>query len=111
MEPLEALGIFDALGAAPAATRLRRPLREAGVKRIPRGPRAATPANPAGLTNRQVDVVRLLARGLTNPGIADLLLVSPKTVDHHVSVILAKLAVPSRTVVANKVAILGVIET
>ncbi len=108
---LEALAIFDGLGAAPAAARLRRRLREDGVKRIPRGPRAATRANPAGLTNRQVDVVRLLARGLTNPEIADLLLVSPKTVDHHVSAILAKLEVPSRTDVSQKAAVLGVIET
>jgi DNA-binding NarL/FixJ family response regulator len=41
-------------------------------------------------------VLELIAEGLTNAGIAERLFVSPKTVDHHVSAVLAKLDVPSR---------------
>ena len=93
---LEALEVFDELGAAPVAALVRRSLRELGVQGIPRGPRRDTRANPAGLTPRQVDVLKLLAEGLTNAEIAETLFVSPKTVDHHVSAVLAKLAVSSR---------------
>jgi ATP/maltotriose-dependent transcriptional regulator MalT len=107
---LEALARFDRLGAAPAGALLRSRLRKMRVQGIPRGPRAATRANPAGLTNRQIDVVRLVSEGLSNAEIADRLLVSPKTVDHHVSAILAKLDVPSRGEAGEKAVALGVIE-
>ena len=93
---LQALEAFDALGAAPAAARVRRSLRALGVQGVPRGPRRATRANPSGLTPRQVDVLKLVAEGLTNAEIAETLFVSPKTVDHHVSAVLAKLGVSSR---------------
>lgn len=63
---------------------------------IPSQPRAATRANPAGLTRRQMDVLRLLNNGLSNAEIGARLFVSPKTVDHHVSAILAKLEVNTR---------------
>ena len=56
---------------------------------------------PAGLTAREVEVATLLAEGLTNAEIADRLVVSAKTVDHHVSAILAKLGVPTRAAAAN----------
>lgn len=95
-ELLESLAIFDELRAAPAAAKLRRRLRQMGVQGVPRGPREATQLNPAGLTRRQVDVLRLVAEGLTNAEIAGRLFVSPKTVDHHVSAVLTKLDVSSR---------------
>jgi ATP/maltotriose-dependent transcriptional regulator MalT len=96
-EPLlRALSIFDRLGARTPAARVRRMLRERGVRAIPRGPRPATQAHPAGLTTRQVEVLRRLATGATNPEIAAALVISPKTVEHHVSAILAKLGVDSR---------------
>ena len=60
------------------------------------GRRRTTRANPAGLTARQVEVLRLLDEGLTNPEIADRLFISLKTADHHVSAILAKLQVTGR---------------
>jgi ATP/maltotriose-dependent transcriptional regulator MalT len=97
VEPtLQAVRALDDLGATPAATAARRRLRELGVRTIPRGPQAATRAHPAGLTNRQAAVLDLLAEGLTNAEIAERLVVSVRTVDHHVSTILGKLGVPSR---------------
>ena len=53
-------------------------------------------ANPAGLTSRQLEVLRLIGEGLTNSELADRLYLSAKTVDHHVSAILTKLDVPGR---------------
>jgi DNA-binding NarL/FixJ family response regulator len=55
-----------------------------------------TQQNPANLTNRQLEVLSLLADGLTGPEIADRLLVSRRTLEHHVSAILGKLGVYSR---------------
>lgn len=85
-----------ALGAKPAAAIVARRLRELGERNLPRGPRAATRENPAGLTNRELEVLLLLAQGLRNADIARRLVVTPKTVDHHVSSILRKLGVTSR---------------
>lgn len=92
---LVALRIWDELGAVPAAARLRSALRARGVA-VPRGPRRATVANPAGLTTRQLEVLALLAEGLSNAEIARRLFISAKTVDHHVSAVIAKLGVTSR---------------
>ena len=63
---------------------------------LPRGPQPATRRNPAGLTGRQAEDLRLLVDGLTNAEIAERLVVSVRTVDHHVSAALQKLGVPSR---------------
>jgi DNA-binding CsgD family transcriptional regulator/tetratricopeptide (TPR) repeat protein len=93
----ESIAILEPLGAGPLAAIVRRRLRELGVHAIPRGPRASTRGNPAGLTSREVEVLRLLVLGHTNTELAQRLHVSPKTVDHHVSSILAKLEVHSRT--------------
>ena len=60
---LAALTRLDELGARPAAARVRRDLRRAGVTVIPRGPKPTTRENPAGLTDRQVEILRLLADG------------------------------------------------
>ncbi|MDF2740973.1 MAG: transcriptional regulator, LuxR family, partial [Actinomycetia bacterium] len=75
---------------------VRRDLRRLGVTRLPRRPRPRTRANPAGLTDRQLEVLALLADGLTNAEICDRLVVSVRTVDHHVAAILAKLNVSTR---------------
>ena len=87
---------LQALGATPASAIVARELRERGARGLSRGPRAATKANPAGLTPREVEVVRLVADGLRNSDIAARLYVSEKTVGHHVSAILRKLEVRNR---------------
>lgn len=93
---LEAVSIFDSLGARPAAGKARARLRDMGIDRIPRGPSAETRANPGGLTARQLEVLELMKSGLTNAEIADRLFVSKKTVEHHVSAIFDKLGVTTR---------------
>jgi DNA-binding CsgD family transcriptional regulator/tetratricopeptide (TPR) repeat protein len=105
VEPtLEALTILDGLGARPAVAIVRRRLRDLGVTRLPRRPQPGTLANPAGLTDRQLEILRLVAAGLSNAEIAQRLVVSTRTVDHHVSAILAKLGVPTRREAAVRAA-------
>ncbi|HEX9131390.1 MAG TPA: AAA family ATPase, partial [Ktedonobacteraceae bacterium] len=76
-----ALALFERLGAQPAAALVRRRLRQQGIGGIPRGPRPSTRTNQAGLTTRQLEVLELLAEGLSNAEIASRLFTSPKTVD------------------------------
>ena len=83
-------------GAHPAATAMARRLRALGEQGVPRGPRPATAANPAGLTSREAEVLGLLAVGLSNAEIAARLVVSGRTIDNHVSAILRKLGVRTR---------------
>ena len=92
-----------ALGGRPRAHQVARRLRDLGAADVPRGPRAATRANAAGLTAREAEVASLLAAGLTNGDIAERLVLSPKTVDHHVSSVLSKLGVRTRRHVAAAV--------
>jgi DNA-binding CsgD family transcriptional regulator len=106
---LASLRLLDGLGASQTAQRLRRQLRQRGNRRVPRGPTRATAANPAGLTGRQVEVLGLLAEGLTDAEIAARLSLSAKTVGHHVSALLAKLGVGSRRQAAAAARRLGVV--
>jgi DNA-binding CsgD family transcriptional regulator len=85
-----------ALGAAAAVALVARRLRERGARGLARGPRAATRGNVAGLTEREVEVLALVAAGLRNGQIAERLFLSPRTVDHHVSAILRKLGAGTR---------------
>ena len=102
-----ALDLCRSLGAERLADRVTARLLELGVRRVPRGPRARTRANPAGLTTRELDVLQLLAQRLSNAEIAGRLFVSVKTVDHHVSAILRKLGVRNRAAAAEKAMQLG----
>lgn len=92
----EALILFDRIGAAPAAARLRREMRARGARAVPRGPIAFTRASPVGLTRRQAQVLALVIEGLSNAEIAARLCISPKTTEHHVAAILARLGAHSR---------------
>ena len=105
----EAFAILESLGATATLAALRERLRAAGIRGVPRGPRATTAANPAGLTKREMDVLQLLAQGLQNAEIARRLVRSEKTVDHHVSTILSKLAARTRTEAASQARRLGLI--
>ncbi|MDL9981063.1 ATP-binding protein [Microbacterium sp. ASV49] len=90
---------LERLGANAAADRVRRDLR-AGGHAAPRGRRESTVAHPDGLTEREADVFALLQEGRTNAEIAADLFISTRTVDHHVSAILAKLGVGNRAAAA-----------
>ena len=106
----QALDELQALGARPGAAIVARRLRELGERGVPRGPRPKTRANPAGLTAREFEVLGLLAEGLRNTQIAERLVLSGKTVDHHVSAVLRKLGVRSRgeaTAAAARLGLLG----
>jgi DNA-binding CsgD family transcriptional regulator len=98
------------LGARRTAAIVVRSLRRRGVRDLRQGPHAATRENPSGLTARELDVLRLVATGMRNSQIAERLVVSPKTIDHHVSAILGKLGVKTRTEAAARANRLGIIE-
>jgi ATP/maltotriose-dependent transcriptional regulator MalT len=104
----EALEIARDLGADPLARRAARRMRELGLT-VPHGPRESTRANPAGLTARQLEVLSLLAAGLTNAEIAEKLVVSPRTAEHHVAAVLTKLGAATRWEAARRGAELGLV--
>jgi DNA-binding CsgD family transcriptional regulator/tetratricopeptide (TPR) repeat protein len=103
----EAIELARALGAEPLTRRVAARMRELGI-RVPQGPREASRTNPAGLTARQLDVLALLVRGLTNAEIADELVVSPRTAEHHVAAVLSKLGASSRRDAARRASELGI---
>jgi DNA-binding CsgD family transcriptional regulator len=109
-DQLAALAVLDALGAQPLARLVRARLKTLGVARVPRGPAPATRVNPAGLTERQVEVVRLLAAGMTNAEIAGQLILSVRTVDSHVAAARAKLGARTRKEAVARAADLGILD-
>ena len=84
-------------------------MRALGIRSIPAGPRTATRAHPLGLTRREREVLDLICAGNTNAQIAERLFIAVKTVDHHVSAVLAKLAVPTRDAAASQAVHLGLV--
>ena len=102
----EALEIARDLGAEPLTARVAGRMRGLEL-RVPPGPREATRANPAGLTARQLEVLALVTEGLTNAEIAERLVVSPRTAEHHVAAVLTKLGATSRRDAARRASELG----
>jgi DNA-binding CsgD family transcriptional regulator len=92
-----ALAELQRLGARAAAGLVARRLRELGARGLPRGPRESTRENAFQLTQRETEVLELVAQGLRDADIAERLFLSEKTVNHHVSAILRKLGVSTRT--------------
>jgi DNA-binding CsgD family transcriptional regulator/tetratricopeptide (TPR) repeat protein len=103
----QALELFAGLGAPAAAQLTRHKMRQLGIRSIPAGPRTATRADPLGLTRREREVLGLICAGHSNAEIAGKLVLSTRTVDHHVSAVLAKLGAPTRGAAAAHAARLG----
>ncbi len=59
-------------------------------------PVKAPPTSPAGLTAREVEILRLVGQGLTDAQVAEQLVISPRTVNWHLTSIYSKLGVSSR---------------
>lgn len=97
----QALAILEGLGARPAVRLLRS---RHSIRGAPAGPQVRTRTDPLGLTRRERQVLEYLAQGLSNAAIADRLFRSERTVEHHVSTLLAKLGVASRLEVVRFVA-------
>jgi DNA-binding NarL/FixJ family response regulator len=66
-------------------------------ERISAPPNTSTIAYPDGLTSRQAEILRLVAQGLSDAQIAELLIISPRTVNSHLTSIYGKIGVSSRT--------------
>jgi DNA-binding CsgD family transcriptional regulator/tetratricopeptide (TPR) repeat protein len=104
-----AVDVLDRLGAAAVAARVRLDLRSRGLRTVPAPRWATTLTNPAGLTARQVEVLRLIDEGLTSVEMAQRLFLSVKTVDHHVAAIMTKLDVPRRRDAVRRARELGIL--
>jgi DNA-binding CsgD family transcriptional regulator len=100
---VDAVSLFESLGAVAAAARARGLLRAHGWA-APRPLSAYRRRNPAGLTAREAEVLSLITEGLSDAAIAKRLVISRRTVEHHVTAILSKLGVPSRHEAAVAVA-------
>ena len=104
----ESLEIARRLGAEPLMKHVTRRMRELAI-RVPPGQRDSTRVNPAGLTARQLEVLALVAEGLTNAEIASRLVVSQRTAEHHLAAVLTKLGVKTRREAARRASELGLI--
>jgi predicted ATPase/DNA-binding CsgD family transcriptional regulator len=99
----------ERLGARPLLEHIELVSRQARIRTADEGGEAA--GEVAGLTARELDVLRLIAEGRTNPEIGRALYMSPKTASVHVSRILAKLGVKTRTEAAGVAHRLGLLDT
>jgi ATP/maltotriose-dependent transcriptional regulator MalT len=106
----KAITIVQNIGADAVYQKMKLEMRSVGIKNIPRGLRESTKTNPAQLTNRELDVLQLLQKGIQNKEIAGTLFISPKTADHHISSILFKLDVNSRTKAVTEAVRLGILK-
>lgn len=108
---VDAYRTFRKLGARPFWTQAASDLEALGESVDRRlGRRAARAVDGAGLTKRELEVLRLVAVGRTNREIAHELFLSPRTIDMHVRHVLAKLDCRSRTEATSKAHKLGLLE-
>jgi DNA-binding CsgD family transcriptional regulator/tetratricopeptide (TPR) repeat protein len=105
----EALKICQELGAVPLARRIAQRLRAVGVRDLPRLTGPAAPDNHVQITPREHEVLLLLADGLRDADIAGRLVISLRTVHHHVASLRAKLDAPSRTAAVAAATRLGLL--
>lgn len=102
-----ALKVYRSLGADWHIARADVRLRALGIRRAHRGARDRTKSGWEALTPTELKVALLVAEGCTNPQVAAELLLSPRTVQTHVSHILTKLGARSRTDIAGEAVRLG----
>jgi DNA-binding NarL/FixJ family response regulator len=106
----DAYRVARRLGATPVAARAADEVAQLGESVEQRlGRRAAARHEGAGLTRRELEVMRLVAVGRTNREIATALYLSPRTVDMHVRNILSKLECRSRVEATSKAHALGLV--
>ena len=96
--------IAEATGATTERAHIDQLLRQLGIRTWRRGARTEATGDVSCLSDREREIATLIAGGATNPDIAATLFLSRKTVERHVSSILAKLEVKNRAQVAAKVA-------
>jgi len=106
---VEAHRLAQRLAAEPLAARIAAAVTRAGGSLELLGSRAAARHSHAGLSRRELEVMRLVAEGLTNRQIAEQLVLSTRTVDMHVRSILVKLRCRTRTEAAGRAAQLGLL--
>jgi DNA-binding CsgD family transcriptional regulator len=100
----QAATIAEGTGAATERAHVDQLLRQLGIRTWRRGATARATGDLSSLSDREREVARLVAGGASNPEIASALFLSRKTVERHVSSILAKLAVKNRAQVAARIA-------
>ena len=103
----QAADVYDSLGAAGDLARLLAEFRGRGIRRGPRVSHRRARNGWDSLTPTEINVAALVAQGLSNPQIADRLMVSSRTIGTHVSSILKKLDVHSRADIARESALRG----
>ncbi|MEX2183163.1 MAG: LuxR C-terminal-related transcriptional regulator, partial [Chloroflexota bacterium] len=95
-----AAALAEELGASTQGRLAAQELRRLGVRAWRRGPEARG-EGVAGLTSREVEIARLVADGSSNREVAQSLLISPRTVERHITNVLAKLGLRNRTELAT----------
>jgi ATP/maltotriose-dependent transcriptional regulator MalT len=106
-----ALEILHEIGARPLARIVTHRLQVTGAQSIARGPRPSTRANEAGLTARELEILELVSGNRSNREIAAELVVSVRTVEHHVSAVLAKLGASCRSDAVARADRLGLLQS
>jgi DNA-binding CsgD family transcriptional regulator len=100
----EAAAVAEETGAATERAHIDQLLRQLGIRTWRRGARTRTSGDLSSLSEREREIANLIAGGASNPDIAGTLFLSRKTVERHVSNILAKLEVKNRAQVAARMA-------